>query len=403
MRKQRVVRRAQLIPSISSALGNLWSTQSPELRRKIESLVPEAAADSGPEEVLNELQRRTQVLLLRSARDQKIKASSVQKAFTGHDFVDDDFTDHANLDCVRKTLHAQDDGQSQEAISGFAAHAKPDRGPMHPELELESSRGFINLGAGSAEGDRIDLGPEDPCMDNDMEVAEWIDGDMVSCTSESLPERRGLYDEDCVWGETLDLIHGDRDYQKQHVGCEASLQEHGSENAGSYHESDTYGHCYEMSDIEETMQPTARTSEDCSAEASRAARTLEDSGDDLSGLVSDEDDVDNIELHDHLCEERAIFLFGGQYDPCESNDEHDESMLHGRDSDDEAGPNYHTWGHPRHSQPEAAGDDARIGLRRAPGDWSQVPRKHGHHDLDERWECRGPQPNAFTTMLAGDR
>lgn len=384
MRTQRVASRAQLIPSISSALANLTNTQSPELRRKIESLVPEAAADSEPE-VSDELQRRIQVLLLRSARDHKIRASSVQKAFIGNDF-----TDYTNLDRVKEPLHVQEEGQSQETASGLADHDL-----MH--LELESSRDFMNCSAVSAEGTTVDLGPEDSYLHSDMEVAEWIDDDMASCLSESLLEHRGFYDESIAWGETLDPIHGDREYQRQHVDREAAFQGHGWENTVCHYESDDYDHCHEMSDI---RQPTAHSFEDCSAESKRAAMTLKDSGDDLSDFVSDECEVVDTEIYDHLYQE-GIFSGEWQYDPCESNNDHEEPMLDVGDTDDEPGPNYLTWGHVHHSQPEAAEDNTGIGLRRAPGDWSQVPRNHARHGIDERGGHPGSHPTAFTTRLAG--
>lgn len=384
MRTQRVVSRAQLIPYVSSALANSMSTQSPELRRKIGSLVPGAAADSGLEEVLDELQRRSQILLLRSARDQKIKASFVQKAFTGNDF-----TDNTNLDRVNEPLHLQVDSQSRGATSDFAGHDL-----MH--LELESSRGFMGFSAGSAEGNTIDLGPEDPCVDEDMEFAGWMDGGMVSCTSESLLEHSDFYDEECVWGETPDPTHGDRGYQKQHDGRESALQEHGWDNTVFHHENDSCDHHYEMSDVEEGMQPTAHYFENCSSESNRAAMALEDSGDDLSDFASDEDDVVDTEICDHLWDEGEW-----QNDPCESNDDHGEPMLHGGDTDDEPGPNYITWGHVDHSQPEVAGDHTGIGLRRAPDDWSQVPRNHVRHGIDERVGHTGPHRTVFTTRLTG--
>ncbi|KAG8160575.1 hypothetical protein KVR01_010111 [Diaporthe batatas] len=391
---QRVVSRARLIPSISSALGNLTSTRSPELLHKIESLVPEAAADTGLDEALDELQRRCQVLLLRSGRDQKIKASSVQKVSTGNDF-----TDYTNLDHVEETLLLQEDSQPHEVTSGFAGHDVT-------HLELESSHGSMNPSEGNAEGTTMDLGPEDSCADTDMGVTEWIDGgidgEMLSC-SESLLGHNGFYEDDCECAETLDPIHGDREYQKQHVGSEAVLQEHGWENSVLYYESDSHDHYYyESSDIEEGMQPTTHSFEDCSAESNEAAVALEDFRDDLSGFVSNEDDDFDTEIQDHLCEE-GIPSDEWQYEPCESNDDHEEPMLHGIDTDDGPGPNYcaMAWGPAHHSRPEATGDRTGISLRGAPDDWSQVPRKHARHSIGEPGEHIGPPPTAFTTRLAG--
>jgi hypothetical protein len=375
---QNVVSRAQLIPAISSALGNLMSTQSPVLRRKIESLVPESAAGSGLDKVIDELHRRAQVLLLRSARDQKIKTclprakaqsahpsglvlsqegSSVPDAFTRNDF-----TDYASLDHIKESLHGQGDSQSHEATSGFADH-----GRLSPESE--GSRGFANYSAGSTGSSGINLGPEEHYMDHDMGGAEWIDYDVASYTSQNLLEYGVLYHENCVGDEIFDLTHGERDYQEQH------LQEHDVENAGFYDESDGYNNYYEMSDIEGRLQPPPRAFEDYSAESNRAAGTLGYSGADFSDLVADEDDAIDIGICDDVHEE-GIDSDECRYDPCEPNDDYDQgAMLHGDDIDDEPGPNFITGGYAHHNnQAGAAEGTTEVGSRRAPQGWSQVPR-----------------------------
>ncbi|ROV97703.1 hypothetical protein VMCG_07364 [Cytospora schulzeri] len=68
-----VVARTSLVPSISSALANLTSTQSPILRQKVEDLARKANPESPLEDVSGCLHQRMLVLLLRAAYAQRTK------------------------------------------------------------------------------------------------------------------------------------------------------------------------------------------------------------------------------------------------------------------------------------------------------------------------------------------
>lgn len=68
--------RTQLVPSISSALANLTSTQSPVLRQKVEALVRGPSLDSPFDDVSGELHQRMLVLLLRATYVQRTKLRS---------------------------------------------------------------------------------------------------------------------------------------------------------------------------------------------------------------------------------------------------------------------------------------------------------------------------------------
>lgn len=383
------------------------STQSPLLRLKLESLVPEPVVGSGLDKVLDELHRRIQILLLRSARDQKIKTclprvkaprapppglalsqegSSVPDTPTGNDF-----TNFASLDLVEETLYGQDDSQSHEPMSGL-----PDHGLMH--LESGSSYGFATYRTGSAESDGIDLAPEEDYMDTDMEGAEWIDDDAVSYTSESLPEYGDLYNEYHLGDEILDLTYSEQEYQEQHLAPDDAHQEYDMNAAEFYDESDCYGHYHEMSDIEGGVQPIAHDFEDSSAKSD----CLVDPGDDYSDFVTDEDKVIGDGIYEHLCDDDTYFDEGPN-DAWEINDDYVQGdMLHRGDLDQEADPDYITAGHVHHNdQAEAAESNMRIGRHGRPLQyWSQVPRNYVYHGTEEQWAHPGLHPIAFTSRLA---
>lgn len=386
------------------------STQSPGLLQKIESLVPESAAGLElVDKVLDELHRQTQVLLLRSAGDQKIKTClpraktqsahppnlvlpqkslSVPNAFTRNDF-----TDYASLDLVKESLHLLEDRQSHGAMTGIADHVL-----MH--LELESSRGFTYRREGSAESNGVNLEPELHYMHNDMEGAGRIDNDVVSFASERLLNYDDLYNENGVGEEILDLTYGERGYHEQHLAPGAALQEHDMENTGLYDENDNYGHYHEMSDVEGRLRPTAHAFEDSPAESNLAAGTLDNSGHDCSDFFADEDDVIGIEIHDH--HEEGIDTGDYQYDACKPNGAYDQvAMLDGVVIDDAPGPNYIAGGHVHHdNQAEVVGGNTRVGSRRARQDWSQVFRDYAYHGTEERAR-RGRRPIAFTRSWSG--
>lgn len=325
---QNVVTRAQLIPAISSALGNLMSTQSPVLRRKVESLVPEPAAGSGLDKVLDELHRRTQILLLRSSRDQKIKT------------------------CVPR-------------VNALSAHP--------PDLVLSQEGG-----------------------------AEWIDDDVVSYTSEGLPEYGDLYDEHCVGGEVVDLTHSEPEYQEQRLAPDEAHQQYAMDTADFYDESDRYEYYYEMSDIEGAVQPTAHVFVDYSADSSRAAGNLEDAGDDYPDFVADEDDVICDDTYEHLGDDGTYFDEGPNDSWETSDDYYQGAMLHGGGLDQQAGPDYITAGHVHHNeQAEAAESNTRVGWHgQVLQDWSQVPRNYAYHGTEEQWVRPGPHPTTLTSRLA---
>lgn len=365
------------------------STQSPGLRQKIESLVPESAAGSElVDKVLDELHRQTQVLLLRSAGDQKIKTClprakaqsanplglvlSQESLSVPNAFTRNDFTDYASLDLVKESLHLLEDRQSHGAMTGLADH-----GLMH--LESESSRGFTYYREGSAESNGVKLGSELHYMRNDMEGAGWIDNDVVSYASERLLGYGDLYNEDGVGEEILDLTYGEQGYHEQHLAPGTALQEHDIENTGLYDENDNYGHYHDMSDVEGRLRPTAHAFEDSPAKSRLAAGTLDNSAYDCSDFVADEDDVIGIEIHDHR--EEGIDSGDYQYDACEPNDDYDQvAMLDGGVIDDAPGRNCIAGGHVHHdNQAEVAGGNTRVSSRRARQDWSQVPWDYAYH------------------------
>lgn len=383
------------------------STQSPVLRRKLESLVPEPVADSGLDKVLDELHRRTQILLLRSARDQKIKTCisrvkapstpppglilSQEGSYVPNTPTSNDFTNFASLDLVEETLYGQDGSQSHESMPGL-----PDHGLM--QLESGSNYGFATYRIGSAESDGIDLAPEQDYMDTNMEDAEWIDDDAVSYTSESLPEYGDLYDEHYLGDEILDLTYSEQEYQEHHLAPDDAHQDYGMDAAGFYDESDRYGHYYEMSDIEGRVQPTAHGFEDYSAKSDR----LVDPGDDYSDFVTDGDEVTSDGIYEHLFDDDTYFDEGPN-DPWETNaDFVQEDMLHRGDLDQESDPDYITAGHVHYNdQAEAAESNIRVGCHgQQLQDWSQVPRNYVYHGTEEQSARPGLHPIAFTSSLA---
>lgn len=392
---QNVVTRAQLIPTITSALGTLMSTQSPVLRQKIESLVPEPATGSGLDEMLDELHRRTQILLLRSARDQKTKAclprveaqradlrglilspedSSVPNTTAGYDF-----TNYASLELLEETLHGQESSQSHESNSGL-----PDRGVIH--LEAESSHGFAPHREGSAEGSGISLAPEEDYVDSDMENAEWIDDDdVIPYTSENCLGYGGLYNEHCVGAEVLDLTFSEQEHQGHHPVPEDLDQAYDMEASDFYGENSFYGHYYEMSDVEGGVQPTARAFEGHCTESNRPARTWEYPGDDYSDFVGDEDRVIGDDIHEHLGGDDT-YLDDGQNDPWETNNGYGQwDIPHGGDIDNEAGPDCITAAPVHHNDHAEAGQsNMRAGWHdQLLQDWSQVPRNYAYHGNEE--------------------
>lgn len=387
------------------------STRSPVLRRKIASLVPDSAADPELDDLLDELHRRTQVLLLRESGDQKIKTllrrakvqivhapglllsqkgSSVPNVSTT-----DYLTDHTGSDLVNENLHLQDGGQSHENMSHLPAH-----GLTH--LESTSSYGFATYGASSTRGDRNNFASQEDHMNNDMEDAGWDDDDMVSYSSEDLLECGGLYSEHAVQDEVLDLTSSEHEYQEQHhaPGCH---QESGTVDVDYYDESDLYGSDYEVPDIEGEVPAKACAFGNYSAQPNNASGTCEDSaGADYSDVAASEDNFlsDNI----YVCLGDNGPDFGdGKNDLRDTYNDYDEGdMLCWGDMDTEAGPNYITGSHAHDDEAEGGQGNTWVGSDRyVLQDWGQVPRSYAYHDTEDQWARAGPHPNAFTSRLAG--
>lgn len=388
------------------------STQSPVLRRKIESLVPEPAAGTGLDKVLDELNRRTQILLLRSARDQKTKNClprvKVQSAHPpGLDLslgsssvpntpTSNDFTDYASLYIMRETLHWQEDDQSHESMSDL-----PDEDSMH----LESGDGYVftAYGIGGAESDGIDLASEGDRMDSAMEDAEWIEDDVDPYTLGSLLDYGDLYNEHYVGDEVLGLNHTEQEYQEQRLVLDDAYREHDMETADFYDESDCYSYHYEMPDIEAGVQPTAHTFEDYPAESRRAAGTLEEPGNDASDFIADEDAAIGDGIYDeHLGDDEPNFD-QGQNDIWETNDDYNQDdTLHGADVDEETAPDYITAGHVHHNDhAETSGSNMRAGWHdQLLRDSSQVPRNYAYHGTETLWAHPGRHSTTTTSRLA---
>jgi hypothetical protein len=352
-------------------------TQSPVLRQKIGPLAPESVKGSGLGSVLDELHRRIQVLLLRSGWGQKIKTyhpranPSVPNAFTLNDF-----TDYASLDPFRECLHGHEDSQLHEAMSDFVEH-----GLMG--LEPESSHALATHGRDS---DGIDLEAYEHYVDHEMEAAEGTDHGVMSCASQNLLKFGGLYSENGVDDETIDLTDEDREHQKQLLAAAQAIHEYEKEKAGFYGENNSHGHHYERSDIEERLGITTGAFKDHCLGPVRAAGTWEKLRADLSDFVADEDDVIGGGLVNYFRE--GVDADKSQYDPCEPNEDHDQgAMVRGFDIDDKLGPNYTTRGHGHHNHQAEAADEGymEVGSSRAFHDWSQVPRDYAHHDTGERW------------------
>lgn len=405
---QNVVTRAQLIPAISSALGNLMSTQSPTLCRKIESLVAEPDAGFRPDKVLDELHRRTQILLLRSARDQKIKmclprvkSQSAQPSglvlseggsSAPNTSADNQFTNYASLDLVDDIPYGSEDGQSPQSISGL-----PDHGWMH--LESENSRGFTTYRPDGG----FDLLPEAVYTDSDLRSADWVDDDVVPCTSESLLEYGEQYNEHCVGDEVLDPTCNEQEYQDEHLAPDDADQEYYLDTANRDDESDRHGYYYEVSDIEGGVHPTAYAFEAVSAESISVAGALEDPRDDDSDLMADEDDdVLGDDVYEHLSD-HVTYPGEGENDLLESDGDYDREDVFGWDNMDHCGPEYIiTTGHFQHDDHvEVDERNARVGWHsQLLQDWSQVPRSNGYHGTWEQRARSGPHPVALTSRLA---
>lgn len=323
--------------------------------------------------MLVELQRRTQILLLRSARDQKTKTCLPRvQAHNAHSpglvlsqegpslpntSIGNDFTNYASLDRVQETLHGQELTQSHESVSGL-----PDHSLMH--LESESSYGFTTYMASSAGRDQIDLAHCEDYMDSDLGGTEWIDDDdVVSCTPESLLEYADLYNEHCM-GEILDVTYSERGHQEQHLAPD-DQNDYDMDLMDFQHESDIYAQFYETSEIEDAVQPTVYALEDQSVESNRVAGNLENTGDDYSDFVPDGDEVIGDNVYGHLGDDDRYFN-EDQDEFWETNDDYDQ--------DNDAG--YITTAHTHQDDhAEAAQSNVRVRWhgQQLP-DWSQMPR-----------------------------
>lgn len=386
------------------------STQSPVLRRKIESLVPEPAAGPGLDKVLDELNRRTQILLLRSARDQKTKSClprikvqsahspapglglSLEYSFVPNASTSDDFTNYANPNLMRETLNGQEDSQSHESMSGL-----PDEGSMY--LESGHGYGFTAYGTGIAESDGIDLAPEEDYTDSEMEGAEWIEDDVVSYTSESLLEYGDLYNENYLGDDFLGLNRAEQEYQEQRRVPDDAHRGHDMEAADCYDESDCHGHYYEMSDIEAGVQFTAYAFE------GYPAGTLEEPGDDTSDFIADEDATMGDGIYQRLGDDEPDFD-EGRNGSWGTNDGYvQEAMLNGADLDNEMGPDYITAGHVYHNDhAETAESNMRVGWHNQMlQDSGQVPRNSAYHGNETLWAHPGRHSNTTTSRLASHR
>lgn len=386
------------------------SAQSPALRQKIESLVAEPDAGSGPDKVPDELHRRTQILLLRSARDQKtkmclprVKSQSAQPSglvlSEGGSSVpntpaDNEFTDRASLDPVDEIAHGSEDGQSPQSTFGL-----PDHGWMH--LESENSRGFTTYRADGAESDGLDILPEAVYTDSDMRSVDWVDADMVPYTSESLPEYGDQYNERCVGDEVLDPTYSEQEYRDGHLAPDDADQEYYLDTADRDNESDRYGYYYEVSDIEGGVHPTAYAFEAVSAESISVAGALEDPRDDCSDLMADEDDVLGDDVYEHLGD-HVTYPGEGENDSLETHGDYDQEYMFGWDDMDHRGPEYTTAGHVQHDGHARVDErNARVGWHgQLLQDWSQVPRNNAYHGTWEQRARSGPHPVALTSRFA---
>lgn len=379
------------------------------LRRKIESLVPEPAAGSGLDSVVDELNRRTQILLLRSARDQKTKNClprvkvqsahppgldlSLESSSVPNPSSSNDVTNYASLGIMRETLHGQEDDQSHESMSDL-----PDEDSMH--LEPGDGYVFTAYGIGGVESGGIDLAPEEDHTNSNMKDAEWIEDDVVPYTLGTLPEYGDLYNEHYVGDEVLDLNHTGQEYQEQHLALDA-YWEHDMETADFYDESDCYGHHYEMPDIESGVQPTAHTFEDYPAESRRAAETLEELGNDASDFIADEDAAIGDNIYEHLGNVESNFD-QGQNDPWETNDDYShDDMLHGANVDNVTAPDYITAGHHHNDHAETSESNMRAAWHgQLLQDSSQVPRNYAYHGTETLWAHPGRHSITTTSRLA---
>lgn len=386
------------------------STQSPALCRKIESLVAEPDAGFGPDKVLDELHRRTQILLLRSARDQKIKmclprvksqsaqpsglALSGRGSSVPNTSTDNDFTNCASLDLVDEIPHGSEDGQSPQSIFDL-----PDHGWMN--LESENSRGFTTYRPDGAESNGIDLLPEAVYTDSDMRSADWVDDDMVPCTSESVLEYGDQYNEHCVGDEVLDPTYNEQEYQDEHLAPDDTDQEYYLDTADRDDESDRYGYYYEVSDIEGGVHPTAYAFEAVSAESISVAGALEDPRDDYSDMMADEDDVLGDDIYEHSGD-HVTYPGEGENDSLETDGDYDQEDVFGWDDMDHCGPEYIAAGHVQHDDHARVDErNARVGWHgQLLRDWSQVPRNNACNGTWEQRARSGPDPVALTSRLA---
>lgn len=363
--------------------------------------------------MLDELNRRTQLLLLRSTRDQKTKIClpkikeqsahspapglglSLESSYVSGASTSNDFTNYANLNLRRETLNGQVDGQSHESMSDL-----PDEGSMY--LESGHDYGFTAYGTGIAESDGIDLAPEEDYRDSDMKGAEWIEDDVVSYTSESLLEYGDLYNEDYLGDEFLGLNHTEQEYQEQRLVPDDAHRGHDMETADFYDESDCYGYYYEISDTEAGVQPTVHASEGYPAESHRATGTLEKPGDDASDFITDEDAAMSDDIYQYRGDNEPDFD-EGQNDPRETNDGYiQEDMLHGADVDNEMGPDYITAGHVHHNDHvETAENNMRVGWHgQLLQDSSQAPRNSAYHGNETIWAHPGRHSTTTSSRLA---
>lgn len=84
-----MVIRAHLVPSISSALANLTSTQSPVLRQKVEDLARRQSLDIPHEGISGDLDKRLLVLLLRATYYQRTKVRGPNTTKQPRTYVDE--------------------------------------------------------------------------------------------------------------------------------------------------------------------------------------------------------------------------------------------------------------------------------------------------------------------------
>ncbi|KAJ0125167.1 hypothetical protein J7T55_006511 [Diaporthe amygdali] len=406
---QNVVTRAQLVPAISSALANLTSTQSPVLRRKIVSLLPESAAETEP--VSDELHRRTLVLLLQATRDQKTKiriprvenrsAHGLGLLLSEEDHPGpnestcNELSEDASLDPVR--------GASQSLVRGHSHECMTDLSDYEPKyLESESRYCFLPYVTSNGQSGGIITAPEGDDIENDTNSVGSMHDDAVACTAEwhshdPALEHNGPYAED----EDLSLPYNEEEYHDLYVAPVDVQSEYFMNQADFYHESGSYSHYYEMPTVEGEVQTTARVFEYYSAGPDEAIGTFDgavrgDPGNDYSEPEG-EDLIIGDNIYQHHDDDGMNFLEDdidvwqtdndrGRGGLLIANDGHID-LINGDDIDSEDGANYVAGRHVFHNGPveEAEGDVGLGSCEHLLEDWRQVPRHYTYNDTENHW------------------